>query len=45
LDSKDAVQYQVKRGIADTGLYERYKIGFADGSILSKLSDKQKEAL
>jgi DNA primase len=45
LDSKDAVQYLVKRGITNTGLYERFMLGFADGTILSKLSAKQKEAL
>jgi DNA primase len=44
-ESKDAVQYLIKRGITNTGLYERFAIGFADGSILSKLSDKQQEAL
>jgi DNA primase catalytic core len=44
-ESKDAVQYLIKRGITNTGLYERYRIGFADGSILTKLSTKQIEAL
>jgi DNA primase catalytic core len=44
-DSKDAIQYLIKRGIMNTGLYERFRIGFADGTLLSKLSDKQKESL
>jgi DNA primase catalytic core len=44
-ESKDAVQYLIKRGITNTGLYERFTLGFADGSILSKLSDKQQESL
>jgi DNA primase len=44
-DSKAAVQYLANRGITNTGLYERFKIGFSDGSILSKLSDSQKEEL
>jgi DNA primase catalytic core len=44
-ESKDAIRYLENRGITKHELYERYRIGFADGSILSKLSDKQKEAL
>jgi DNA primase catalytic core len=44
-ESKDAILYLEKRGITKLELYERYRIGFADGSILSKLSGKQKEAL
>jgi DNA primase len=44
-DSKDAFRYLEKRGITKPELYERYKLGFADGSILSKLSEKQKEEL
>jgi DNA primase catalytic core len=44
-ESGVGLQYLIKRGITNTGLYERFKIGFADGSIISKLSEKQKEAL
>jgi DNA primase len=44
-DTKDAIAYLESRGIASPELFERYKIGFADGSILSKISDKQKEQL
>ena len=44
-DLKAAIKYLEGRGINSPELYERYKIGFADGSILSMLSDKQKEEL
>jgi DNA primase catalytic core len=41
----DAVKYLESRGVVKSELYERYRIGFSDGSLLSKLSDKQKETL
>jgi DNA primase catalytic core len=44
-ESGEAIQYLIKRGITNTGLYERFQIGFADGSIIGKISDKQKEEL
>ena len=39
----EAVGYLKKRGITNTEIYTGFKIGFSDGSLLSKLSDKQKE--
>jgi DNA primase len=44
-ESKDAIRYLENRGIASPELFERYAIGFADGSLLSKVSAKQKEQL
>jgi DNA primase len=44
-ESKPAIECLEKRGITDKTIYERFRIGYADGSILTKLSDKQKEAL
>jgi DNA primase len=44
-EAPGALRYLESRGIVKPELYERYRIGFADGSLLSKLSDKQKEAL
>jgi len=44
-ETKPAIEYLEKRGIVDKTLYERFQIGFSDGSLLSKISDKQKEQL
>jgi len=40
-----ANSYLKGRGFTDYSLYERLGIGFADGSLLSMVSDKQKEEL
>ena len=44
-DSPDALRYLESRGFADTRLFVRFQIGFADGSILEKLTDTQKTSL
>lgn len=40
-----AKSYLKSRGLTDYSLYERIGIGFADGSLLSRVSEKQKEEL
>ena len=40
-----ANSYLKSRGFTDFTLYERLGIGFADGSLLTRVSDKQKEEL
>jgi len=40
-----ANSYLTERGLTDFTLYERVGIGFADGSLLSRVSEKQKEEL
>jgi len=44
-DSPDALGYLERRGLADTRLLVRFQVGFADGSILEKLTDTQKKQL
>jgi DNA primase catalytic core len=41
----DALNYLKSRGFTGYELYKRFGIGFADGSLLSFVSEKQKEAL
>jgi DNA primase catalytic core len=45
LESKDARAYIERRGIANPEIIRRFKIGFADGSILSMVSNGQKGKL
>ena len=45
LKHPEALSYLKGRGFADFKLYERLGLGFADGSLLSMVSDKQKEEL
>lgn len=42
---RTAMDYLRNRGLRDTRIWKRYGLGFADGSLLSKLSAKQKEGL
>lgn len=44
-ENSGALEYLKNRGLADTGIITRFKIGFADGSIFEKLSDTQKKQL
>ena len=44
-ESREAFAYLTETRKIDAQLIPRFKIGYADGSILSKLSDKQKEGL
>lgn len=45
LESKEARSYLKRRGIASAEILDRFKIGFADGSILSMVSNGQKGKL
>lgn len=40
-----ALEYLARRGLADVRNYERFQIGFADGSVLEKISSKQMKYL
>jgi DNA primase catalytic core len=42
---REAIGYLEARGITDTRLYAQYKLGYADGSLLGKVSAKQVEEL
>ncbi len=44
-DNENAIDYLQKREFDNAELYERFNIGFVDGSMLSKVSDKQKQSL
>ncbi len=44
-DNPRALEYLRGRGLDDNRLISRFKIGFADGTLLEKISDKQKETL
>ncbi|MBW1839661.1 MAG: hypothetical protein JRI49_06960, partial [Deltaproteobacteria bacterium] len=43
-NNQKALAYLKKRGLEST-VYSRFKLGFADGSLMTKLSKEQKEAL
>ncbi len=45
LKSPAANNYLKSRGFTDYSLYERFGLGFADGSLLTRISEKQKEEL
>ena len=40
-----ALEYLKKRGFKSSQLYEKFQIGYSDGSLLSKLGEKQREEL
>jgi DNA primase len=44
-DNPKALDYLKNRGFADTKLFTRFQIGFADGTIIEKLTDTQKQSL
>jgi DNA primase len=44
-EKKQALSYLKDRGIKDSKLYSRFKLGFADGSLLNVCSNGQKDAL
>ena len=45
LNRKEALDYLKSRGFTDYTLYNRFKIGFCDGSLVSLVSEKQREEL
>jgi len=44
-ENKAALSYLEERGIKDSKLYTRFKLGFADGSLFNVCSNGQKDAL
>ncbi|MGA2142939.1 MAG: CHC2 zinc finger domain-containing protein, partial [Brevinematales bacterium] len=44
-DHSEALEYLKKRGLANPALYERFQIGYCDGSLNLIVGDSQKEAL
>jgi DNA primase len=44
-ENKQALTYLESRGLKDAALYTRFKLGFADGSLLNVCSNGQKAAL
>lgn len=44
-ENKAALDYLESRGFTDPGLYSRFKLGYADGSLPGKLSEQQKTNL
>jgi DNA primase catalytic core len=44
-DNPEALEYLKKRGLTKPELYERFQIGFSDGSLLSIIGETQKQAL
>ncbi len=44
-DNKHAVDYLKQRGLTSPELYQRFKIGFADGSLSDMLNSEQKKSL
>lgn len=44
-ESSEALSYLKSRGLANTEILNRFNVGFADGSIMEKLSDAQKDSL
>ena len=44
-EKKQALGYLEQRGITNTELYTRFKLGYADGSLLNVCSNGQKQAL
>jgi 5S rRNA maturation endonuclease (ribonuclease M5) len=45
LASPQALAYLKQRGFNDAGLYSRFKVGYADGSLLSKVTNGHREHL
>jgi DNA primase catalytic core len=44
-ENKAALEYLERRGFKDTALFTRFKLGYADGSLLNVVSNGQREAL